>query len=109
MILGQILGAKNHADFMYLLLYYLPKSTSIYIGKHYEIIGLIVILMIFLLFFTCRSFIVFIFFLHFDKFNNVIRNSGFIFTTILIKLSFNTEGILNTVLIVTAVAFGVLI
>ena len=26
------------------------KSTSIYIGKHYEIIGLIVILMIFLLF-----------------------------------------------------------
>ena len=48
-------------------------------------------------------------FLHSNKFNNVIRNSGFIITTILIKLSFNTGGLLNTVLIVTAVAFGVLI
>lgn len=48
-------------------------------------------------------------FLHSDKFNNVIRNSGFIISTILIKLSFNTEGILNTVLIVTAIAFGVLV
>ena len=48
-------------------------------------------------------------FLHSDKFNNVIRNSGFIITTILIKLSFNTEGLLNTVLIVTAIGFGVLI
>jgi hypothetical protein len=48
-------------------------------------------------------------FLHTDKFNKVIRNSGFIISTILIKLSFATEGLLNTILIVIAVLFGVLI
>ncbi len=48
-------------------------------------------------------------FLHTDKFNQVIRNSGFIISTILIKMSFATEGLLNTVLIVVAVLFGVLI
>ena len=44
-----------------------------------------------------------------DKFNRVIRNSGFIISTILIKISFGTEGVLNTILIVTAVLFGVII
>jgi hypothetical protein len=48
-------------------------------------------------------------FLHSDKFSSVIRNSGFIISTILIKLSFGTEGILNIILIVTAVIFGVLL
>jgi hypothetical protein len=48
-------------------------------------------------------------FLHSDKFNRVIRNSGFIISTILIKLSFGTEGILNIVLIVTAILFGVIL
>lgn len=48
-------------------------------------------------------------FLYSDKFNSVIRNSGFIISTILIKLSFNTEGILNTILIITAIVFGVLV
>ena len=48
-------------------------------------------------------------FLHSDKFSSVIRNSGFIISTILIKLSFGTEGILNIILIVTAVVFGVLL
>ena len=44
-----------------------------------------------------------------DKFSKVIRNSGFMISTILIKLSFGTEGILNTILIVVAVLFGVFI
>lgn len=48
-------------------------------------------------------------FLHTDKFNRVIRNSGFIISTILIKLSFGIEGLLNIILIVTAVLFGVII
>lgn len=48
-------------------------------------------------------------FLHTDKFNRVIRNSGFIISTILIKLSFGIEGLLNIVLIVVAVLFGVII
>jgi hypothetical protein len=34
---------------------------------------------------------------------------GFIISTILIKLSFGTEGIMNTILIVTVVLFGVII
>ena len=48
-------------------------------------------------------------FLHTDRFSKVIRNSGFIISTILIKLSFGAEGILNTVLIIVAVLFGVTI
>ena len=48
-------------------------------------------------------------FTHTDKFNKVIRNSGFVISTILVKLSFGTTGLLNSVLIVTAVSFGVLI
>ncbi|MBC7643149.1 MAG: hypothetical protein H7174_12585 [Flavobacterium sp.] len=44
-----------------------------------------------------------------DKFSKVIRNSGFIISTILIKVSFGTDGILNTILIVVAVLFGVII
>jgi hypothetical protein len=48
-------------------------------------------------------------FLHLDKFNQVIRNSGFIISTILIKISFGIEGPLNAVLIVVAVLFGVII
>ena len=48
-------------------------------------------------------------FTHTDRFNKVIRNSGFVISTILVKLSFGTVGLLNSVLIVTAVGFGVLI
>jgi hypothetical protein len=48
-------------------------------------------------------------FLHTDKFSKVIRNSGFIISTILLKLSFGAEGLLNITLIVVAVLFGVII
>lgn len=48
-------------------------------------------------------------FIHTDKFHKVIRNSGFVISTILIKLSFSTEGLLNVLLVVIAVLFGVLI
>lgn len=48
-------------------------------------------------------------FLQTDKFSRVIRNSGFIISTILIKLSFSADGILNAIMIVAAVLFGVLI
>jgi len=48
-------------------------------------------------------------FLHSDKFSTVIRNSGFIISTIMIKLSFNTEGILNLILLVFSVIFGIVI
>lgn len=48
-------------------------------------------------------------FFYTDEFHKVIRNSGFIISTILIRLSFSVSGLLNTVLIVTAIVFGLLI
>jgi hypothetical protein len=45
-------------------------------------------------------------FFHTDEFHKVIRNSGFIISTILIRLSFSVTGLMNTVLIVAAVVFG---
>jgi hypothetical protein len=54
-------------------------------------------------------FLLLISFLTTDKFNKVIRNSGFIISTILIKLSFSAEGIMTTILVFVAVLFGVLI
>ncbi len=48
-------------------------------------------------------------FFHTDQFNAVIRNSGFIISTILIRLSFSTTGLVNDLLVVVAVSFGVLI
>lgn len=48
-------------------------------------------------------------FFHTDEFHKVIRNSGFIISTILIRLSFSVSGLLNTVLIIAAIIFGLLI
>lgn len=48
-------------------------------------------------------------FFHTTKFNTFIRNSGFVISTILIRLSFSAEGLLNNILIVVAVLFGLLI
>lgn len=44
-----------------------------------------------------------------DEFYKIIRNSGFIISTILLKMSFSVEGIVNNLLIVGAVVFGILI
>jgi len=48
-------------------------------------------------------------FFYTDKFHKIIRNSGFIISTILIRISFGVTGVINTVLIVSAVLFGLLI
>jgi hypothetical protein len=44
-----------------------------------------------------------------DEFHKVIRNSGFIISTILIRISFSTSGLLNNLLIISAIIFGLLI
>jgi F0F1-type ATP synthase membrane subunit c/vacuolar-type H+-ATPase subunit K len=44
-----------------------------------------------------------------DHFHTIIRNSGFVLSTILIKLSFSVSGILNNALIIGSVLFGLLI
>jgi hypothetical protein len=48
-------------------------------------------------------------FFHTDEFHKVIRNSGFIISTILIRISFSVTGVINTLLIISAVVFGLLI
>jgi hypothetical protein len=41
-----------------------------------------------------------------DQFHKIIRNSGFVISTILIKVSFSTDGLINDALIIGAVFFG---
>lgn len=48
-------------------------------------------------------------FFYSDEFHKIIRNSGFVISTILIKMSFSVEGIVNNALIIGAVLFGYLI
>jgi hypothetical protein len=48
-------------------------------------------------------------FFYSDKFHKIIRNSGFVISTILIKVSFSVEGLVNNALIIGAVTFGFLI
>lgn len=45
-------------------------------------------------------------FFYTDKFHKVIRNSGFIISTILIRLSFTVDGVMNNLLVVIAITFG---
>jgi hypothetical protein len=47
--------------------------------------------------------------LYTHQFSSVIRNSAFIISTTLIKMSFGIDGIVSTILTVFAVALGVLI
>ena len=46
---------------------------------------------------------------HADSFPKVIRNSGFVISTILIKISFGASGLVSVVLILGGVSFGVAI
>lgn len=48
-------------------------------------------------------------FFYSDQFHTIIRNSGFVLSTILIKVSFSVSGMLNNILIIGAVVFGLLI
>lgn len=48
-------------------------------------------------------------FFYTDKFHKIIRNSGFIVSTILIRMSFGVSGLISTILIVVAVLFGLAI
>ena len=48
-------------------------------------------------------------FFYTDKFHKIIRNSGFVVSTILIRMSFAVSGLISTILIVAAVLFGLAI
>jgi hypothetical protein len=48
-------------------------------------------------------------FFYTDKFHKIIRNSGFVVSTILIRMSFGVSGLISTILIVSAIVFGLAI
>ena len=48
-------------------------------------------------------------FFYTDQFHKIIRNSGFVISTILIRMSFGVNGLISTILIVVAVLFGLAI
>ena len=48
-------------------------------------------------------------FFYTDKFHKIIRNSGFIVSTILIRMSFSTTGLISNILIISAVVYGLII
>ncbi|WP_317048465.1 hypothetical protein [Winogradskyella jejuensis] len=48
-------------------------------------------------------------FFYTDKFHKIIRNSGFVVSTILIRMSFGVSGLVSTILIIAAVLFGLTI
>ena len=48
-------------------------------------------------------------FFYTDQFHKIIRNSGFIISTILIRMSFGVSGLISTILVVIAVLFGLAI
>jgi hypothetical protein len=48
-------------------------------------------------------------FFYTDQFHKIIRNSGFIISTILIRISFGVTGLVSTILIIVAVLFGLAI
>jgi hypothetical protein len=48
-------------------------------------------------------------FFYTNQFHKIIRNSGFVISTILIRISFGVTGLISTVLVVVAVLFGLAI
>ena len=48
-------------------------------------------------------------FFHSDLFHKIMRNSGFIISTILLRMSFLYEGFSNAIMIISALLFGLLI
>ena len=55
------------------------------------------------------AFILLISFRYTERYSQLIRNTGFIISTILIRLSFGTTGLTNVALIISSVLFGLLI
>ena len=76
---------------------YLKSLNSIFFD---ELFQTLILVDVFLLLFS---------FFNSDRFHNIMRNSGFIISTILIRLSFLTEGLNNVALIIISVLFGLFI
>ena len=74
----------------------LDKINSLFFDEFFTVLILVDVVLLLVSFFYT------------DKFHKIIRNSGFIVSTILIRLSFGVSGFISTILIVAAVLFGLL-
>jgi hypothetical protein len=54
-------------------------------------------------------FILLISFQYTERYSQLIRNTGFIISTILLRLSFSAIGITSIILLVSGIAFGIII
>jgi hypothetical protein len=54
-------------------------------------------------------FILLISFQYTERYSQLIRNTGFIISTILLRLSFSAIGITSVILLVSGIAFGIII
>ena len=75
----------------------LSSLNSIFFDEFFQILILIDVLLLIFSFFNS------------DAFHVIIRNSGFIISTILIRILFMAEGLSNIILIISALIFGLLI
>lgn len=72
-----------------------PLLKNVFFDDFFTLLILVDVLLLLISFFST------------DDFSKVIRNSGFVISTILIKLSFSAEGIMNVSLVLLGVLFGV--
>ena len=75
----------------------LSSINSIFFDEFFQILILVDVLLLIFSFFNS------------DLFHTIIRNSGFIISTILIRISFMAEGLTNIILIISSLLFGLLI
>ena len=75
----------------------LSSINSIFFDEFFQILILVDVLLLIFSFFNS------------DSFHTIIRNSGFIISTILIRISFMAEGLINIILILSSILFGLFI
>ena len=75
----------------------LSSINSIFFDEFFQILILVDVLLLIFSFFNS------------DSFHTIIRNSGFIISTILIRISFMAEGLTNIILILSSLLFGLFI
>lgn len=95
-----ILALYHFSSWMYAIANHSPDLSvlnAIFFDELFQILILVDVLLLIFSFFNS------------DSFHIIIRNSGFIISTILIRISFMTEGLSNIILIVSSLLFGLLI
>ena len=95
-----ILALYHFYSWMYAIANHSPDLSvlnAIFFDELFQILILVDVLLLIFSFFNS------------DSFHIIIRNSGFIISTILIRISFMTEGLSNIILIVSSLLFGLLI